>query len=227
MILSVHQPQYLPWLGYFDKIDKSDAFVFLDKAQYKKREYQNRNKIRTRDGWTWLTVPVISKGRYNQKIYEVEIGNAIDWQASHWNSLKASYNKAAYFKDYLDFFEEVYTSKWNKLAKLNVYIIKYLLVCLNINTPLYYESDLKTTNQGTERIAEICKKLGADTYLSGIGGKAYLDESLLSQEGIKLAYQDFYHPQYRQQYDGFEPYMAAIDLLFNHGKDSLQILRIG
>ena len=225
MIVSVHQPHYLPWLGYFDKMASSDAFVFLDMVQYKRREFQNRNKIRTGDGWVWLTVPVISKGRYNQRIYEVAIDNTINWQSSHWGKIKTDYDKAPYFKDYSDFFEEVYTNKWDRLTKLNIYVIKYLLACLDIDTPLYLESDLETKTQGTERIIQICKKLGADTYLSGVGGKVYLDEAKLARAGINLEYQDFHHPQYQQQYPGFEPYMSVIDLLFNHGKDSLKILR--
>ncbi|MBI4654119.1 MAG: WbqC family protein [Nitrospirae bacterium] len=229
MILSVHQPQYISWLGYFDKIYKSDCFVFLDSVQYKSREYQNRNKIRTKDGWIWLTVPVISKGMHQQKICDVRINNDSDWQRQHRESLRVWYGRAKFFKNYFPFFEKIYTKKWEKLIDLNVCIINYILKALKINTPIYYESELGITTQGTGRIIEICKKIGADVYLSGIGGKDYLEEEKFSQAGIKLEYQNFIHPTYHQQYMGsgniFLPYMSCIDLLFNEGEGSGKILR--
>ena len=229
MILSVHQPQYIPWLGYFDKIDKSDCFVFLDNVQYKAREYQNRNKIRTKDGWMWLTVPVISKGLGHQKICDVKVNNDFDWQIDHLKSLRTYYSKTPFFKQHYPFFEGIYTIKWEKLVDLNIYIIKYLLAQLGIETPLYYESEIGTTSQATERIIEICKKVKADIYLSGLGGKNYLKEEQFLQAGIKLEYQNFIHPVYHQQYmqgeNSFLPYMSIIDLLFNEGPESISILR--
>ena len=229
MILSVHQPQYIPWLGYFDKIDKSDCFVFLDQVQYKAREYQNRNKIRTKAGWIWLTVPVISKGLGRQKICDIRINNNSDWQRRHWRSLKVWYGKSKFFKDHFSFFENVYTRRWGKLMDLNIHIIKYLLKQFGIDTSLYYASEIGTTAQGTDRIIEICKRLKADTYLSGIGGKDYLEEEKFVQAGIKLEYQNFIHPRHHQLYtqegSPFLPYMSAVDLLFNEGEKSINILR--
>lgn len=229
MILSVHQPQYIPWLGYFDKIDKSDCFVFLDQVQYKPREYQNRNRIRTKNGWIWLTVPVISKGLGRQKICDVKVNNDTDWQKKHWRSLKSCYQRAPFFKEHYHFFERVYFAKWEKLIDLNIHIIKYLLKELNIKIPLYYESKIGTSPKATDRIIKICKKLKADTYLSGIGGKAYLEEAKFAQAGIKLDYQDYNHLPYHQLYtqggSPFLPNMSAIDLLFNEGEKSMNILR--
>ncbi|HDZ76992.1 MAG TPA: hypothetical protein ENH41_02785 [Candidatus Omnitrophica bacterium] len=229
MILSIHQPQYIPWLGYFCKIDKSDCFVFLDEVQYKPREYQNRNRIRTNKGWMWLTVPVISKGKGRQKINDVIIDNDSNWQRQHVNSLKEWYSGAEFFKDHFPFFEKVYNKKWDKLRDLNIYIIDYMLKEFEINTPVFYESELGTTTQGTDRIIEICKKLKADVYLSGTGGKSYLEEEKFPQAGIKLEYHDFIHPTYQQQHMGeeniFLPYMSCIDLLFNEGGEGEKILR--
>ena len=229
MILSVHQPQYIPWLGYFDKIDKSDCFVFLDNVQYKGREYQNRNKIRTKDGWMWLTVPIISKGPDRQKICDVKIDNDSEWQNRHWRSLTVWYGRAKFFKDRFSFFEDIYTRRWERLSDLNIHIIKYLLKELKIKTPLYYESKIGTFSEGTDRIIEICKEFKADTYLSGIGGKDYLEEEKFVQAGIKLEYQNFIHPLYHQRYmegkDSFLLYMSALDLLFNEGEESINILR--
>jgi hypothetical protein len=200
MIVSVHQPQYLPWLGYFHKIAKSDCFVFLDEVQYKVREYQNRNRIRIKDGDIWLTVPIISKGKGRQNICEVEIDNDFPWAKRHLKSLKDWYARAGFLSGHIGFFEEVYSRKWDKLVDLNIYIIDYLLTQFGITPPVYSESKLGTTKMSTERIIEICDKLKADTYLSGIGGKDYLEQKKFDEAGIKLIYQDFTHPVYRQQF---------------------------
>ncbi|MCM8787041.1 MAG: WbqC family protein [Candidatus Omnitrophica bacterium] len=224
MIVSVHQPQYLPWLGYFHKIAQSDCFVILDCVQYKKREFQNRNKIRTKDGWIWLTVPVISKEKENQLIYEVKINNNFPWQRKHLNSIKLSYKNAPYFSSYVSFFEEIYSKEWVNLIDLNLAIINFMLKEFSIETPIKFLSQLNIKVTKTERIIEICKSLEADTYLSGKGGKDYLDEELFKKNNIKLIYQEFEHPIYRQCYSPFISQLSAIDLLFNCGKNSRKIL---
>lgn len=228
MILSVHQPQYIPWLGFFAKIAASDMFVFLDQVQYKAREYQNRNKIRTRDGSLWLTVPVLSKGVREQRIGDVRIDNTIDWQKKHWNTLLRAYAKAAFFKQYADFFEQVYTRPWEKLIDLNIHIIKYILDVLTIQTPLYYESALPVSSTKTDRIIDICRACKADIYLSGMGGKDYLEEDKFHNHTIRLIYQNFQHPVYNQHTMkaalDFIPYLSVIDLLFNEGVQSRDIL---
>ena len=229
MILSSHQPQYLPWLGYFDKINNSDCFVFLDTVQYKEREFQNRNKIRGGDGWIWLTVPVISKGQGRQNIADVKIDNSLDWRNKHWGSIKHCYGKTPFFNKYAGFFEDIYKTRWEKLMELNIHIIKHLLKELEIDTPLYYESEVGTSSRATDRIIEICQKLKADTYLSGAGGRAYLEEEKFPRAGIKLEYQEFKHPIYCQRSgrdeEDFIPYMSAVDLLFNEGDNSRNILK--
>lgn len=228
MILSVHQPQYIPWLGYFDKIAKSDCFLFLDRVQYKPREFQNRNKIRTQEGWIWLTVPVVSKGKARQAICDCTIDNTFPWQRQHLKSLKVWYAKAKFFAEYFPFFEELYNESWEKLVDLNVHIINYILKQLSISKPIYFESQLDISRQRTDRIIEICQKLKADTYLSGIGGKEYLEEEKFAQAGIRLIYQNFIHPVYHQQFmvdeNDFIPYMSVLDLLFNEGQKSREIL---
>ena len=229
MIVSVHQPQYLPWLGYFDKIAKSDTFVFLDCVQYKEREFQNRNKICTKDGCMWLSVPVISKGKGRQAISEVLIDNGISWRRQHLNSLKAWYSSSPYFEKYFYFFEELYNRQWVKLVELNVHIIDYLLKELSIKTKIYFESALKVPGAKTDRIIQICKKLNADTYLSGSGGREYLEENKFKEEGITLLYQKFVHPKYTQHSkrdEDFLPYMSVLDLLFNEGPNSKELLKL-
>jgi len=228
MIISVHQPQYIPWLGYIDKIEKSDSFVFLDNVQYKAREFQNRNKICTKDGWIWLTVPVAVKGLREQKICDVKIDNDIDWKKKHLRSIEIGYNKAKFFDRYYPFFEKVYSSEWSSLSKLNIFIIDYILKELKITTKMYYETEIGTESQKTDRIIELCKKLKADIYLSGRGGKEYMDESKFKDNNIELKYQDFEHPIYSQVYaeeNKFLPYMSIIDLLFNEGENSIGIIK--
>lgn len=218
MIISIHQPQFLPWLGYFDKIYKSDAFVFLDNAQYKKNEYQNRNKIRSKNGTFWLTVPVIIKNRFGQKINEVEINNLVDWKRKHIESIKQNYNKAKHFLEYKFFIDELYSKKWNKLVDINTFTVLSILKILGIERQIYFELQLNITESKTDRLIEICKKLDADTYLSGIGAREYLEEEKFKNAGIKLVYQEFIHPVYTQVYSGFEENLSIIDLIFNCGK---------
>jgi hypothetical protein len=230
MILSVHQPQYIPWVGYFDKIAKSSCFVFLDNVQYKPREFQNRNKIRTKDGSIWLSVPVLCKGRCRQKICDVLIDNEFPWQRKHLASLRAWYGSSEFFDQHYPFFEKTYTQKWERLLDINIHIINYILKALSIATPLYFESKLDITQTKTERIIQICQKMNADVYLSGQGGKGYLGEEKFAQAGIKLIYQEFVYPVYRQQFmqgeEDFLPFMSTLDLLFNAGPKSREILKL-
>ncbi|MBI4437191.1 MAG: WbqC family protein [Candidatus Omnitrophica bacterium] len=224
MTFSAHQPQYLPWIGYFDKIAKSDQFVFLDHVQYKKREFQNRNKIRTPRGALWLTVPVITKGRYMQLLKEVQIDNSVDWPKDHWASLKTNYTKAPFFKTYAPFFQETYGRKWESLSELNIHLIRFLLKCFGIATPLLMESHIGTETLSTDRLIELAKKLNATTYLSGSGGKEYLEEGKFEKANIRLMYQTFHHPTYPQLFmkspTDFLPHLSAADLLFNKGGEA-------
>ena len=226
MLLSVHQPQYLPWLGFFSKINMSDCFVILDNVQYKKREFQNRNKIRTAKGFIWLTVPVVTKGRFHQKIKEVKIDNSVSWQQKHLRSITTNYGKAKFFKKYSSFLEDIYLkSKWQSLNDLNCHIINYTLKELAIDTKIYTESSLDIEGSSTDRIINICKTLAADTYLSGSGAKAYLEEEKFKASGIGLCYQEFKHPNYPQAFKDFEPQMSVLDLLLNCGPESRNYLK--
>lgn len=228
MIIAAHQPQYLPWLGYFDKISACDVFVVLDNVQYKDREFQNRNKIRAKDGPLWLTVPIISKGRGRELISEVMIDNGFEWRRKHLMSMKTSYGHARYLRDHLPFFEDLYAGRWERLSDLNFRIIEYILKVLAISKKICFESDLNVRATRTDRIIEICKKLDADTYLSGAGGRDYLEEDKFSGAGIKLVYQQYAHPVYAQQFmadkNDFIPNLSIVDLLFNEGPRSLEIL---
>lgn len=226
MIIAIHQPQYLPWLGYFDKIEESDVFVFLDNVQFKKNEWQNRNKIKTSDGWQWLSVPVIHS--FGQDICEVEINNTVQWGRKHLNALATHYSKAPFFKDHIDFFENTYSQEWKRLAEINIHLIHYLTEALGIkNKKFVIASGLSAREGSTERLADICRQLNGDVYLSGRDGSKYLDLELFKQQGIQVVFQDYKHPRYPQLYGDFEPFLSVIDLLFNCGPESLAILKKG
>ena len=226
MIVSIHQPQYLPWLGYFDKIERSDVFVFLDNVQFKKNEWQNRNKIKTDQQWQWLTVPVIHK--FGQKIREVEINNTVRWGKKHLTALMTHYSKAGFFKEHSAFFEQTYAQEWKSLADLNMHLIQYLTKALGIsNTEFSISSAYESREEPTERLVDLCKEAEGDIYLSGRDGAKYLNLDEFEKDGIQVIFQDYDHPRYPQLYGDFEPYMSVIDLLFNCGPESLSILKKG
>jgi hypothetical protein len=215
----------MPWLGFFDKVRQADTFVILDNVQFEKNYFQNRNKIRTKEGWIWLTVPVLAKGKSNQLIKDVQINNAVDWQSKHWKSINQSYNKAPFFSKYNNYLKQIYSKQWTRLADLNEEIIKHIVHELGIQVKILRASTLGATGKGTDLLLQICQELKADTYLSGISGKNYLDEEQFKREGIKVIYQEFYHPIYKQVYEPFIPGMSVIDLLFNQGDKSLDIIK--
>ena len=177
-VVAIHQPNYMPWLGYFDKIAKSDIFVMIDHVQFVKGHIVNRNKIKNNKGEpVWLTVPVkISKGS-TQKINEIEIDYSHDWQHKHINRLKAFYGKAQHFEDYFEDLKEILKTKYQNLAELNIGLIRYFCDQLRIETPLFVASELEQDfGRKNEMNVNICKYFGADVYLSGSGAKKYNDE---------------------------------------------------
>ena len=174
MIASIHQPQFMPWLGYFHKIIKSDIFVFLDTVQFKKNEFQNRNKIKTAQGWMWLTVPVLYK--YPEHIDEVKINNRVDWRKKHMRALEINYQKAPYCRELFPTMEGFYTGDSESLSELNKESVLTLLKVLGVNKKTKVASKVEledSSKEPSERLAAICASLGADTYLSGAGGREY------------------------------------------------------
>lgn len=217
MIVAIHQPQYLPWPGYFNKIIKCDIFVFLDDVQYKKNEWQNRNKIKTARGEIWLTVPVHYK--FGQKINEVEIDNSIFWAKDHIKTIKINYQKSPFFKDFFPVIEDLLSKKYTKLVEINVASVKSILEYLGIKKQIIMSSALKVETEKTDRLVDICKKLSATVYLSGIGAKGYLEEEKFKKENIKVEFQNFSISVYPQLYGGFISNLSIIDMIFNIGKD--------
>ncbi len=227
MRVAIHQPQYLPWLGYFDKMDRSDCFVILDDVQFKKNEWQNRNRIKTPTGWQWLTVPV--HHRFPQQISAVRINGAVPWPRKHLGALVANYTGTPAFERHRPSLEALYARPWDRLLDLSLATLGYLTGALGIETKLLLASalDVPPTADATDRLIAICRVVGADTYLSGTGGRDYLDLPRFDQAGLGVDFQAFACPVYPQRFGGFEPNLSVVDLLFNCGAESLAILRGG
>ena len=226
MRLSIHQPEYLPWLGFFDKMRRVDRFVLLDTVQFTKEDFQNRNRIKTRDGWAWLSVPVYKTGRMGQSILDVEICNDSKWGKKTWGQLLQNYNKAPFFKEHRTFFESLYQAQHVSLCELNIAIIEALRKRFGLETELARASKLEiTVEDPSGYLAAICEAHGATEYLSGTMGREYLDLEPFERAGVKVTFHEFHHPQYEQLFFGFEPRMSSVDLLFNHGPGSLGILQ--
>ncbi|MDD5145736.1 MAG: WbqC family protein [Candidatus Pacebacteria bacterium] len=226
MKATIMQPTYLPWLGYFDLMDQSDIFIFLDNVQFEKQSWQQRNRIKSPKGELLLTIPVIRK--YPQEIREVQINNNLPWQSEHLKAIQYNYSKAKYFNEYLSFFEIFYSEKKEKLIDFTIPIILKIKDFLGINCKIIKSSELDVKGKRVELLIDICKKVGANEYLSPLGSKEYIDENnLFEKENIKLEYQQFEHPEYLQLWGKFVPYLSTIDLLFNCGADSIKYIRQG
>ena len=221
MIVAIHQPQYIPWLGYFNKMIASDVFCYLNNVQYKKNEWQNRNRIKTARNWQWLTVPV--QYRFPQKINEVTINNTVSWKRKHLQALITNYNKAPFFREYIGFFEDVYSKDWELLSDLNIYFIKQIYRMLNLQQkPTVLASDLDLSDDPTDRLINICQALGGDTYLSGPDGIKYMNLERFKKREVKGIVQNFKHPVYPQLFGDFQSHLSIVDLLFNCGPKSIE-----
>ncbi len=230
MIVSISQPAYLPWLGYFHRIAESDLHIVLDHVeidQNSRTKFANRNKIRTPDGWSWLTVPLLTKGRrQNLELHNLEIDNSTNWATKHWKAICHNYAKTPHFKESSHFFENVYSSNWRLLNNLNEHVTKYLLDTLCIKTPTKFSSRMGIESKKSELIVDLCRSVGATKYLSGPFGRQYLSEPDFLKHGVELIYHDYKHPTYSQVFENFESFMSIIDLIFSHGSESKNILSI-
>jgi hypothetical protein len=215
MILSAHQPQFMPWLGYFDKMAKCDLFVILDNVQFKRNEWQNRNKLLSSDGWQWLTVPVLHD--FGQNIDEVPANNTVPWRKKHPRTIAQVYSRRPGFAEVMPLVEGMYAKPWDKLCAVNMHSIEMLRSLLGVGTKLEFSSRHKIEGMSTQRLVNLCKYFGADTYLSGPGGHDYMDMGLFEQAGIKVIFHEYTHPVYPQQGKEFIPYMAALDMAFQLG----------
>jgi len=220
MIVAVHQPQYIPWLGYFDKMAKADVFCYLDNVQYKKNEWQNRNRIKKVDGWQWLTVPV--SYRFPQKINQVCVNRATTWWKKHLQAMTTNYSRAPFFMEYMNLLASILSADWESLSALNIALIEKLRQTLQIETETVIASELTALREDpTDRLIDICRCVGADTYLAGQSGADYMDVARFSDSHIKVKFQAYEHPVYPQLYGDFVSHLSVFDLLFNCGPSSI------
>ncbi len=223
MRVTIHQPQYLPWLGYLDKIDQADLFIVLDTVQFKKNEWQNRNRIRTSTGWQWLTVPVLQ--HFGQRITDVAINPTASWQAQHLRALEVHYARAPFRDRYLPGLRRIYEQQWNRLCDLNLAVIRWMLDSFGMTTPLHCASEWTAREEATDRLVDLCRAVGASRYLAGPGADGYMNKPRFEASGVRLEMQAFHHPLYQQVYEPFEPNLSAVDLLFMQGPEALATLR--
>ena len=226
--VAIMQPTYLPWIGYFALMDQVDTFIFLDSVQFDKRSWQQRNRIKTRQGEQYLTVPVITKGRRDQKILDVEIDSTQKFQKKHLSAIKANYSKAQFFTQYWPEIENIFQQSPNKLVDLNLALIEWFVKKLGIETPLMRSSELENKGSKAELLYNLCRQVDGTVYFSPQGSKVYLDEhNPFAGSSIELVYHDYEHPIYKQMYPEFIPYISVIDLLMNEGGKSKDFLLSG
>lgn len=224
MIVSIHQPNYIPWIGYFHKIASSDIFVVFDDIQLprgKKNNFVIRNRIKAESGAKWLTIPVKNKSLM-VSINKVEINNDMPWKENHWNSISHNYAKSHFFKDYKYEFQKELEKNYKYIVEFNVMLIKFFMSALEINTKIVFSSSLGVNETGTEKILGLIKKLNCNQYItgSGPGSKKYVtdNENLFKEHGIELILHKFAQPIYPQQFNEFVPDLSIVDILFNIGK---------
>jgi len=223
IILSAHQPVYLPWLGLFHKIALADIFCVFDIVQYQRKDFNNRNKIKTSAGPIWLTVPVKSSGRLDSVITDIEIIND-GWHKKHLKSIELNYKKTPYFDQYFHGLKYILDTPYQYLVDLNFDILVYALDALDIDTKIVKASDYSFVGTKSELVLDMCTQLNADIYIFGEQGKDYADVDAFKSKGVHPYFQSYNHPIYKQTKGEFEPFMSMIDLIFNQGGAGKEII---
>jgi hypothetical protein len=225
--VAIVQSNYIPWKGYFDLIAGVDEFILYDDMQYTRRDWRNRNQIKTPQGLQWLTVPVKVKGKYHQKINETEIDGA-EWAQAHWKALSQNYRRAPHFEAIAAWVEPLYlATEHQMLSDLNRRFLEAICGYLGIRTRLTASSDYTLVEGKSERLAELCRQAGGTVYISGPAARDYIDEAVFTQRGIRLEWADYSgYPEYPQQWGpGFDHGVTVLDLLFNCGTDAARYMK--
>ena len=225
MKVAIHQPHFLPWLGYLHRMAQADVFVLLDHVQFERRNYQNRTMVRLNDQSHWLTVPVVQNSQ-KERIVDKLVDNRLDgtkwWSANHFATLRHAYRAAEHFESYADAYKQLFDTQWHRLVDINQAGLDLLREAYGITTPLVRSSELNVEGARADLILNICKALGADTLIAGFGGsRGYLDADAFAQAGVRISFHQFEHPEYPQK--GKTPFirgLSAIDMLFNCGPQS-------
>lgn len=218
------QPSYLPWLGYFAQMGRSDVFVVYDDVQYDKHSWRNRNRIKTAQGVQWLTVPVRTHGQNWPTNRDVLIDNKQDWRRKHLMSIRQSYAKAPFFREYIGVFDDLYARERTHLLELNHTLLLSICDVLGLQREIRFSSELGVEGANVSRLVNICRTVGAERFYEGAAGRDYIDDSQFTSAGLHIEYQDYQHPEYPQLHGPFEPFLSVIDLLFNCGPKSLEVL---
>ncbi|MBS1801649.1 MAG: WbqC family protein [Acidobacteria bacterium] len=228
---AIHQPNYIPWLGYFFKMANSDKFVFLDTVVYPSGSFVNRNSIKTPTGPAWLTIPVLTSGRSGQLIGEVETDNTHPWAKRHLATLRGNYSRAPYFKEIQALLEPLYsadTGTTTSLADFNIGVIYAIATCLGLRTEFIRASRLNVSGHKTDLLLDICQAVGAEIYLAGTGAKSYQEDSKFEDAGITPVYSSFSQPRYTQRFGEFVGNLSIVDVLMNCGcLETRRLLGIG
>lgn len=220
--IAMLQPNYIPWKGVFDLINKVDVFVFYDDVQYTSKDWRNRNKIRAPKEDIWLTVPVLTKGLRHQLICDAKINNSQNWKKKHYKTIKANYLKAPFFNEYEWILEDLYiNNSWDKISDLDIYATKVLAKVLGIEVEWYRSSDLNQSgDKDGEKIIKICKELDCDYFINGPASKDFMNETLFAEHKIALEYMTYDYPEYKQLVEPFNHYVTVLDLIFNCGPEA-------
>jgi hypothetical protein len=227
VILTAHQPVYLPWLGLFHKIALADMFCYFDIAQYQTKDFNNRNKIKNNTGELWLSVPVESKDHFEKSVGNIRIVEG-PWRRKHFKTIQLAYQRAPFFSDYIDGIEAIIVNQqFETLSDLNLAILRFLLNCLGLSRPIVKASDYSFRGVKSDLVLDMCLQLKANIYIFGAQGRDYADVEKFRVSGVDPYFQDYRHPTYHQLHGNFRPYMSIIDLLLNEGPRSLDILLSG
>ncbi|MCR5590534.1 MAG: WbqC family protein [Lachnospiraceae bacterium] len=213
MILSGHQPNYWPYPGLIGKIYMSDVFMYVTKVQFEKKSWQKRNRVRTKDAWDYIQVPVVTKNKFDQNICDVQINNDTDWRSKTYRTISLLYGKTPYFSEYKDFIEDLYTRQWEYLSELDIHIMNWLLSELKITTKICYDRDYEFEGKKTDMLVDMCRKTGCDTYLSNLGSSAYVEIPCFTDAGLNHKYIDYKGCSYKQAFPGFEGGLSILDML--------------
>jgi hypothetical protein len=226
MILACHQPNFMPWTGFFFKAMVADRFVLLDDAQFPLGgSWVNRNRLKNDQGELWLTVPVWKRGRSLQRIDAVEICFEENWQKKHLLSLEHAYKHAPYWEEHRGFFRDICERRWQRLLELNLAILDFLRHHLGIGRPFSLSSTFAVGSKGSERLVDLCRAVGANAYLTVLSSRKYLDEALFHRQGIRLVYYTYEPPVYPQLWGEFRANLSAIDLLLTCGAKSPHLIK--
>jgi hypothetical protein len=229
MQIVIMQPTYLPWIGYLDLIDQAEVFVFLDSVQFERQSWQQRNRLKIQGALQWLSVPVLRSGHSTELIRAMQIERSTQFPQKHIRTIEQNYRRALYFDKYFASLKAILEAEEHLLSNLNQRLIRWLAEMIGVQTNFKRSSDLQALGRRSELLANICLELGFSTYLSPLGSAGYILEASESFErcGITVVFQHYEHPQYRQLSEPFVPFASALDLLFNEGERSLEIMRSG